>query len=129
MAALDPKDLPPQAKCLAEAGLQAQILVPGNANYDARQDSYWSNSAKIRPAAIIQPRSAVEVAASVKALVAAKQPFAVRSGGHTNWAGSNNIEAGVTVDLGFLNNIMYDAALETAAIGPGCRWREVYAEL
>ncbi|KAK3896360.1 hypothetical protein C8A05DRAFT_40133, partial [Staphylotrichum tortipilum] len=68
--------LPSQAECLAAAGLQSQVLAPGEAEYDARQDSYWSNSAKIRPAAIVRPRSADEVAAAVRALVAAKQPFA-----------------------------------------------------
>ncbi len=121
--------LPSQAECLAAAGLQSQVLVPGEAEYDARQDSYWSNSAKISPAAIVRPRSAGEVAAALKALVGAKQRFAVRSGGHTNWAGSNNIEGGVTIDLSLLNAVVYDAAHETADIGPGCRWREVYAEL
>jgi FAD/FMN-containing dehydrogenase len=129
MTALAPKALPAQADCLTAAGLQAQILVPGDADYDARQDSYWSNSAKIAPAAIVRPRSAQEVAAAVKALVGAKQPFAVCSGGHTNWAGSNNIEGGVTIDLSLLNSVVYDDASETAIIGPGCRWKEVYAEL
>jgi FAD/FMN-containing dehydrogenase len=129
MTALAPKTVPAQAECLTAGGLQAQVLVPGDADYQARQDSYWSNSAKIRPAAIVRPRSADEVSAAVKALVGGKQPFAVRSGGHTNWAGSNNIEGGVTVDLSLLNGIVYDAASETASIGPGCRWREVYAEL
>ncbi|KAL2200173.1 hypothetical protein P885DRAFT_28222 [Corynascus similis CBS 632.67] len=129
MTTLAPKAVPPEAECLAAAGLRAQILVPGDADYDARQDSYWSNSAKIRPAAIVRPQSVGEVAAALKALVGAGQPFAVRSGGHTNWAGSNNIEGGVTIDLGQLNSVVYDAASETASIGPGCRWKEVYAEL
>jgi FAD/FMN-containing dehydrogenase len=129
MTALAPKTVPSQAECLTTAGLQSLLLVPGDADYDARQDSYWSNSAKIRPAAIVRPRSVDEVSAALKALVGAKQPFAVRSGGHTNWAGSNNIEGGVTIDLGQLNAVVFDAASETASIGPGCRWREVYAEL
>lgn len=129
MTAVAPKSVPPQAQCLVDAGLRSRVLLPGDADYDARQDSYWSNSAKIRPAAIVRPRSADEVSAAVKALVGARQPFAVRSGGHTNWAGSNNIEGGVTIDLSLLNAVSYDAASETASIGPGCRWREVYAEL
>ncbi|KAK4234829.1 6-hydroxy-D-nicotine oxidase [Achaetomium macrosporum] len=129
MTALAPKVVPAQAECLTAAGLQSQVLIPGDAEYEARQDSYWSNSAKIRPAAIVRPRSADEVSAAVKALVGVKQPFAVRSGGHTNWAGSNNIEGGVTIDLSLLNGVVYDASSETASIGPGCRWREVYAEL
>lgn len=119
----------PQAEGLVAAGLQSRILTPTDAEYTARQDSYWSNSAKITPACIVQPQSPEEVATAVKALVAAGQKFAVRSGGHTNWAGSNNIDGGVTIDLGRLDQTTYDAATETASIGPGCRWRQVYAEL
>lgn len=119
----------PQAQSLIAAGLQARILAPTDAEYTARQDSYWSNSAKIQPACILQPQTAEEVATAVKALVAAGQKFAVRSGGHTNWTGSNNIEGGVTIDLGLFDKVTYDAATETASIGPGCRWRQVYAEL
>ena len=129
MATLIPKPLPPQAERLVAAGLQTQILVPADAEYEAREDSYWSNSAKIKPACIVRPRSAEEVSTAVKALVAAGDKFAVRSGGHTQWAGSNNIHEGVTIDLSLLNQTVYDAASETASIGPGGRWREVYAEL
>ncbi|KAK3367557.1 hypothetical protein B0H63DRAFT_489410 [Podospora didyma] len=129
MAAVVPTPPCPQAACLVEAGLQSQILVPTDADYASRQECYWSNSAKLQPACIVRPRSSFEVASAVKALVAANQPFAVRSGGHTNWAGSNNIDGGVTIDLGLLAITEFDAATETAIIGPGARWREVYAEL
>ncbi|KAK3688702.1 hypothetical protein B0T22DRAFT_160998 [Podospora appendiculata] len=130
MAAIAPKPHVSQAECLVQAGLRSQVLVPDDADYDARQDSYWSNSAKtLKPAAIVCPRTTAEVAAAVKALVAAAQPFAIRSGGHTNWAGSNNIDGGVTIDLSLLNATIYDAASETATIEPGARWKEVYAEL
>ncbi|KAK3334283.1 hypothetical protein B0H65DRAFT_446958 [Neurospora tetraspora] len=43
--------------------------------------------------------------------------------------GSNNIDGGVVIDLGLINNIAYDAATETVDLGPGARWREVYSEL
>lgn len=129
MTSVSPKLSCPQADSLVSAGLQSQVLVPSDPDYVAREASYWSNSAKIGPACIFQPRSAREVATAVKALVSAGQKFAVRSGGHTNWAGSNNIEGGVTIDLGLLNQTTYDAASETASIGPGSRWRQVYAEL
>ncbi|WXC56403.1 hypothetical protein SNK03_002339 [Fusarium graminearum] len=114
---------------LIAAGLEARILAPNDADFTARQESYWSNSAKIKPACIVQPRTSDEVATIVKALVAAGHKFAIRSGGHTNWAGSNNIEGGVTVDLGHLNHVKFDASTETVDIGPGCRWRDVYAQL
>ncbi|KAG8676174.1 hypothetical protein FPOAC1_002174 [Fusarium poae] len=117
------------SESLIAAGLEARILVPNDADFMARQESYWSNSAKIKPACIVQPHTADEVATIVKTLVAAGHKFAIRSGGHTNWAGSNNIEGGVTVDLVHLNNVSFDASTETVDVGPGCRWRDVYSQL
>ncbi|KAJ4263057.1 hypothetical protein NW762_006670 [Fusarium torreyae] len=129
MTTLAPQPSIPQAESLVKAGLESRILTPTDAEFSARQESYWSNSAKIKPACIVQPRTPEEVAAVVKALAAAGQKFAVRSGGHTNWAGSNNIEDGVTVDLVHLSEVTFNASSETADIGPGCKWRQVYAEL
>ncbi|KAK0631178.1 hypothetical protein B0T17DRAFT_242582 [Bombardia bombarda] len=121
MATLLPTSPCLEAKCLIDARLQSQILIPTDADYKTRNDLYWSNSAKLQPAYIVRPRSANEVTTAVKALVSAGQAFAVRSGGHTNWAGSNNIDGGVTIDLGLLNATVFDAESETASIGPGAR--------
>ena len=129
MAAVIPKPACPQAEYLIKAGLQAQLLLPADTDYMARQDSYWSNSAKIKPACIVRPRSAEEVSTTVQILVAACEKFAIRSGGHTQWAGSNNIEDGVTIDLSLLDWTRFDEISETVDIGPGGRWRHVYAEL
>ncbi|KAI0378557.1 hypothetical protein F5Y04DRAFT_261693 [Hypomontagnella monticulosa] len=120
--------LPPQAQCLVAAGLQSRILTPGDVEYSQRNDSYWCNSAKLHPACIVQPRSAGEVAAAVKALAGAEQAFAIRAGGHTNWAGSNNIDGGVTIDLGLINGTTYDTVTATANIGPGAKWKHIYEE-
>jgi hypothetical protein len=123
------KTVPPQARSLVDAGLQSLLLFPEDAHYLAREESYWSNNAKLSPACIVQPTKTAEVAAIVKALVEADQQFAIRSGGHTNWAGANNIKHGVTIDLGKMDETTYDAASETVSIGPGARWRQVYAKL
>ncbi|KAK0629342.1 hypothetical protein B0T17DRAFT_490749 [Bombardia bombarda] len=123
-----PTALPEQAECLKAAGLEARILLPASPEYAVRIDSYWSNSAKLRPACILQPCSALEVASAVKALAAAGQKFAVRSGGCNFWP-SNNIENGVTIDLGQMGSISYDNESETVRIGPGARWGQVYERL
>jgi FAD/FMN-containing dehydrogenase len=124
------------AETLAAAGLQGQVFLPGDAEYVARQDSFWSNSVKgLKPAAIVQPRSAKEVSAALRALVATNTKFAIRSGGHTQFAGANNIGAdGVTIDLGKLNWTRFHAdsvpgAEKTVDIGPRARWRDVYTAL
>lgn len=118
-----------QAEPLVLAGLRSRVLLPTDAGYAARIDSYWCNNAKLRPACIFQPLSAAEIAKAVTALARSRQPFAVRAGGHTNWAGSNNITDGVTIDLGLLNSTSYDPATETAHLEPGAKWKDVYAEL
>ncbi|RYP24613.1 hypothetical protein DL765_000439 [Monosporascus sp. GIB2] len=125
----------PQANTLREAGLRAdQILMPSDAEFAARQSSYWSRSARsLQPACIVEPESAQDVAAAVRALVAARVPFAVRSGGHMAWAGANNIgDGGVTVDLGRMDwvQVLPEGEMEkTVDIGPGNRWARVYTEL
>lgn len=120
-----------QATSLIEAGLSSQVLFPSSDEYHERQSSYWSKCAKrLQPACIVQPRTAEEVASAVKALVAVRQQFAVRSGGHTHWTGSNNIgEGGVTIDLSLLSFTIYHGKTDTVEIGPGGRWRDVYEEL
>ncbi|KAH6842949.1 hypothetical protein B0I37DRAFT_393320 [Chaetomium sp. MPI-CAGE-AT-0009] len=116
-----------------DRNVTTEVLAPPDAEFRARQDSYWSRSAAvgIEPACILRPRSAQEVSEAVRALRSAPEPvkFAVRSGGHMPWPGSNNIAGGVTLDLGRMAWTRYDATSETIDIGPGARWLQVYAEV
>jgi hypothetical protein len=45
------------------------------------------------------------------------------------WAGSNNIETGVTIDLSLMNSTIYDKEAKVASILPGSRWEAVYKTL
>ena len=126
----------PQASCLLSAGLSPdQVLLPSDPSFAERQSSYWSCVVRsLEPACIVQPRSAQEVSSVVRALVASGIPFAVRSGGHTAWAGANNIGPdGVTVDLGRMDWVKPLNGNEEGGgavdLGPGNRWGQVYAEL
>ncbi|KAH8203479.1 hypothetical protein TruAng_002350 [Truncatella angustata] len=112
-----------------DTGLSHIILISGDADYDARVYSYWSSSAKLKPACIVLPKNAQEVSSTIKSLVPANERFAIRSESHTNWPGSNNIQNGVTVDLSFLNRTRVSSDLKTVEIGPGARWRDVSVEL
>lgn len=119
----------PASELFAKVHLQNKVLLPNDEEYKERQDSFWSLYSKVEPACIVRPTSATEVSAIVKTLVAAGQQFAVRSGGHTQWTGANNIQGGVTIDLQFLNWTKFDEATDTVDLGPGARWKDVYAEL
>lgn len=125
------------SKRLNEAGFRpSQILSPSDADFATRQSTYFSCSVRsLQPACIVQPQSSEEVSAAVRALVAVQVPFAVRSGGHTSWVGSNNIGGdGVTIDLGrmdWVRVVAQDNPVDknTVDIGPGALWGQVYAQL
>lgn len=55
--------------------------------------------------------------------------FAVKSGGHAAFAGSSNIQNGLTVDLSRLNSWRLSADGRTAYVGTGNRWVDVYTWL
>lgn len=110
------------ASSFTVAKLGAQILKPEDTQFKERIESYFDSSARLSPTYILQPRTAAEVSEAVKALVDAGQAFAVRSGGCGNRAGSNNIEGGVTVDLGLMNDVHYDSETKLASLGPGATW-------
>jgi FAD/FMN-containing dehydrogenase len=89
---------------------------------------------QLEPTCIVQPTSADDVSSVVQTLTSAggkKAPcqFAVRSGGHMTWAGANNIEPGVTIDLSMMNSTVYQEDAKIASILPGSRWQAVYEHL
>lgn len=116
-----------QCGALIDAGLKDQLLLPADAQYDEHINSWWSASSRLRPWCIVRPRTTEDVSLAVRALRdAGVGHFAIRSGGHSHWAGGSSIQDGVTIDLGHLNSVVYDAETKLARIGTGCRWGDVY---
>ncbi|ROW10352.1 hypothetical protein VMCG_01988 [Cytospora schulzeri] len=118
----------------------AEVLRPCDPGYTLRQDSYFSTTAtELHPSYIVRPHCASEVSRTIQILVSGGHVFALRSGGHGTSLGASNIEGGITLDLGLLdwtavveNSQGADEGGESAAlvdIGPGARWRDVYAAL
>ncbi|KAM0326585.1 hypothetical protein ACHAQA_006454 [Verticillium albo-atrum] len=117
-------------EALIAAGLGDQVLVVADASYEARLDSWWSASSRLRPACIVRPRNTQEVAKVVSVLSQnTTANFAVRSGGHSHWAGGNNIDNGVTIDLGHLNATTYNQETGLASIEPASRWADAFLTL
>ncbi|KAL4740259.1 hypothetical protein BDV11DRAFT_169303 [Aspergillus similis] len=115
---------------LHAAGLSDILYLPSSDVYSARVESYWSLTAQLKPWAIVRPRNTEEVSRTVKAIVAVPDvKFAVRSGGHMQWPGANNIANGITVDLGLMNCTTYDPETGIASLQPGGTWAKSYQEL
>lgn len=122
-------DISAQCGFLLAAGLQSSVLLPSSDAYKERQASYWAANALLRPSCIVQPQTTEEVSRVLKVLADIDGLVAVRSGGHTQWTGSNDIHDGITIDLGRMTNVTYDAHSKLALIQPGGPWVDVYQEL
>ncbi|KAJ6137590.1 hypothetical protein N7471_004076 [Penicillium samsonianum] len=104
------------------------VILPGSANYTTQTvDNYWDIRADLSPACVFVPNTAAEVSQAVKIIGACDAQFAVRGGGHMNYPGANNIDAGVLIALSNLNSINVKA--NTVEVGPGLNWYQVYSAL
>lgn len=119
-------------QCVALTALlgQQKVAVPGSPAYTESLGSYFSQQeAAVQPACIVLPESASDVSQTVVALQHERCPFAVRSCGHTAWAGAANIADGVVIDLRRLDAIELSADQSTVSVGVGASWDMVYARL
>ena len=114
-------------------GLADCLYARGAKGYEDSISSYWSGQEiDVNPHYTVQPRSPAEVASVIKILsdLTAKHDhslkFAIRGGGHQAWAGSANIQDGVTVDLRSLRQIELTKDRNAVIVGPGCHWKDVY---
>lgn len=122
-----------QCDALFEAGLGHRVLLATNPAYEPRIQSWWAWNTRQHPWCLFQPLNASEVSIGLTALLgtgngAGDWHVAVRSGGHS-FGTSNNIDQGVTVDLGHLNQTTYDKKMKLASVGTGAKWWTVYAAL
>jgi hypothetical protein len=89
-----------------------KAYLPNDEKYNESINSYFSNQEKsMKPSCIV----------SLK--------FAVRSGGHACFAGSANIDDGITIDLRGLNTIEVASDSTKVTAGPGVTWGELYRTL
>ncbi|KAJ9315388.1 CAZyme family AA7 [Paecilomyces variotii] len=99
-----PVDLEHCCTALESTTLREKVLYPATAAYYSSVESYFAVNARLTPTCIVQPETADDVALAVSTLTAPnriqKCQFAIRSGGHTSWAGAANIEQGVMVTGG-----------------------------
>lgn len=121
----------PPCDALKALGLQEPILLPGDAAYAEQINTIWSASARLEPACIVTPKDAAEVSKVLKTLHKNPQAkFAIRSRGHGHYAGGNNLDGGVEIDLSLhFVGATYDPATKLASVLPATRWGVVLQTL
>lgn len=110
------------------------VFFPGSAEYAESKGSYFSAfESELSPTCVVRPRNAREVANIVNDIrssaLSGHTQLAIKGGGHTTWAGSANIDKGITLDLRNLTGVHVDSHTKIASLGAGERCRSVYEEL
>ncbi|KAM3546363.1 hypothetical protein ARSEF1564_000638 [Beauveria bassiana] len=111
-----------------------RVAYPNSTTYTTCM-SYWSaRQSTQRPACLVTPATASEVALVLTTLISASAPFTVRAGGHTAHANGSNTDYGVTVDLALLRTLRLhdddnDDDGTIVSVGAGLRWGDVSAAL
>ncbi|KAI4871004.1 hypothetical protein F4820DRAFT_741 [Hypoxylon rubiginosum] len=121
---------PPVASCCSAllALLAKKTSFPGSSVYNASLTSYFSaQEAEVHPSCIVSPTSSADVSSAVGTLTRLNCDFAIRSGGHSTWAGDANIAGGVTIDLQGLHDVTVSQDKSKVSVGPGARWGDVYS--
>ncbi|KAI8631509.1 FAD-binding domain-containing protein [Xylariaceae sp. FL1651] len=113
------------------SALPDRVSYAGDLAYFTETTSYWSGALKeIKPACLVLPTSADEVASVVQVLN--RYPdvdFAVKSGGHDPNPGHASIEDGILIATREMTGATYDAATNIASVGPGGEWNDVISDL
>ncbi|MCJ1317048.1 hypothetical protein MMC15_002369 [Xylographa vitiligo] len=124
---------PSVGTCCAQlaAALGSKLSFPGNAAYNATQESYWSlQEATLSPACVLVPETSRDVAKAV-AIISGIEGchFAIKGQSHAPAAGFANINAGVTIDMTDLKTVTVNSDGTVASVGSGASWLDVYLYL
>ncbi|KAH7153379.1 hypothetical protein EDB81DRAFT_931853 [Dactylonectria macrodidyma] len=111
--------------------LPGRVSLPLSINYYRESSEYWSTILRdIKPACVVLPESALEVATGVKILN--KYPdveFTAKSGGHDPNPGHATVRDGVLFSLSEISGTTYDKSNNLAYVKPGGEWNDVISTL
>jgi FAD/FMN-containing dehydrogenase len=94
------------------AALNGRVVAPDNAGYDQVRGVFYGSFDR-RPAVIVRPADAAEVAAVVALARDSGLELAVRSGGHS-LAGHSTSDGGIVLDLSAMRGLDIDPQARTA---------------
>ncbi|KAK0184503.1 hypothetical protein F5146DRAFT_1114278 [Armillaria mellea] len=103
------------------------VYYPGSSSYAADNEHYATSSSQASKCSV-EPGSAEDVGIILAILGKAKTPFGVKGGGHATNQGFSST-TGVEIAMTRFNEITYDSTTQTAVIGAGNIWDDVYEVL
>ncbi|KAF9078750.1 FAD dependent oxidoreductase [Rhodocollybia butyracea] len=96
-------------------------------NY-SKDISHWASSSSAGATCSVEPGSAEDVGIILQILGNTSTPFAVKGGGHASNPGFSST-MGIQIAMYRFSNVIYDSTSNTATIGTGLIWDDVYTAL
>lgn len=105
--------------------LAGRIIQPGDASWN-EAIQVWNGVVAKTPALVLQPSSALEVAAVVRFARTHRLLLSIKGGGH-NIAGTAVADSCLTLDMARMSAVTVDPRARLAYVDAGCRLRDVDA--
>ncbi|KAG8216423.1 hypothetical protein J3R82DRAFT_6528 [Butyriboletus roseoflavus] len=90
--------------------------------------SHWASSSTQVAACSFEPGTPEDVGIALRILGQTNTPFAIKGGGHTANPGFSST-VGVQITMSRFSDVVYDSTAQTATIGAGLIWDNVYMAL
>ncbi|PBK85371.1 FAD dependent oxidoreductase [Armillaria gallica] len=107
-----------------EVSSATDVYYPGSSSYIADNEHYATSSSQVSRCSV-EPGSAEDVGITLGILGKTKTPFGIKGGGHATNPGFSST-TGVQIAMTRFNEVTYDPATQTAVIGAGNIWDDVY---
>jgi FAD/FMN-containing dehydrogenase len=104
------------------ASIRGQVIDPLHPEFELAR-AVFNGAIVRRPALIVRPLDAADVARAIELARTSGLPISVRGGGHSV-AGHAVCEGGVMIDLRLLREVDVDPAKRTAEAGGGATWND-----
>jgi FAD/FMN-containing dehydrogenase len=100
-----------------------EVILPADAGYDQAR-RVWNGMIDRRPAVVVRPRTAADVATAVRFSRDEDLALAVRGGGHS-LPGLSTCDDGLVIDLSLMRGVTINPAARTARANGGALLREL----
>ncbi|PBK85360.1 FAD-binding domain-containing protein [Armillaria gallica] len=107
-----------------EVSFVTDVYYPGSSSYVADNEHYATSSSQVSKCSV-EPGSAEDVGIILGILGKTKTPFGIKGGGHSANLGFSST-TGVQIAMARFNEVTYESATQTAVIGAGNIWDDVY---
>ncbi|KAG1749034.1 FAD dependent oxidoreductase [Suillus paluster] len=119
----------PTVCAVIAASISSKSAVYYNGSTLYTKDNYhWASSSSQLSACSFEPGTTEDLVKALQILRVTRTPFAVKSGGHSTNPGFSSTP-GVQIAMYLFSDITYDSDSQTAKVGTGAIWDDVYLTL